>query len=407
MALQVPSTAAGAGASPPPRPYFKEVLAVSAAAGRQYANRFSGRILPSYDEQVAKTLGSKAQNPLIYRLPGEGDDAALLLGYRQAMMKLDPAAATAWGKQFSAYQAYKADPAGKAVVSPYPLGVILGNRVNVLAPIAYGEGTREYWDHQYDFTFRIQETKNPDELVPDTTPESEGGAWGGWNPVKLRQALPRTHPSLFLTKIIYGNPADPTEGSAHAMLCIFFPRELTGDGNVLDIVSTYPLTGAEQKGFGQVVQARTMFQDRDLIALTRGEKDAMFSATKTPPAALTPLFVNDVTQQLAGRRGDPYNLQEEDPRTGHCFAWMCAIAKNLVKEAPESYWRGSLKERMNFYGKYLYPYLSERHTGDAAIEMWRDVRAFIASGFSAGGRRRKTFRKKRRGSRKTRKISQK
>lgn len=396
----------GAGSGGTPHQYFKEVLETSAASGRQYAARFSGRILPSYDTQVAETLGSKTQNPLIYRLPGEGDDAALLLGYRQAMLKLYPAAATAWGKQFSAYQAYKENPAGKAEVPPYPLGVILGNRVNVLAPIAYGEGSREYWDHQYDFTFRIQQTKNPDEFVPDTTPESEGGVTGGWNPVKLRQALPRTHASLFLTKIIYGNPEDPTEGSAHAMLCIFFPAELTGDGNVLDIVTTYPLTGAEQRGFGQVVQARTMFQDRDLIALTREERGAMFAATKNPPSGLPKLFVNDVTEQLAGRRGDPYNLQEEDPRTGHCFAWMCAIAKNLVTDAPESYWKAPLKARMEFYGKHLYPYLSENHTGDAAIEMWTDVRSFIASGYS-GGRRRKTYRKKRRGSRKTQKMSRK
>lgn len=397
-----------AGSGDPRRPYFKEVLRVSAASGREYATRFSGRILPSYDEQVAETLGSKAQNPLIYRLPGEGDDAALLLGYRNALLGLDPPAARAWGDHFTAYQTYKADPSKfPSPVPPYPLGVVLGNRVNVLAPIAYGPSSSEYWDHQYDFTFRIQQTKNPDEFVPDTTPESEGGLSGGWNPVKLRQALPRTHASLFLTKIIYANPEDPTEGSAHAMLCIFFPAELTGDGNVLDIVTTYPLTGAEQRGFGQVVQARTMVQDRDLIALKPAEKDAMFAATKTPPASGLPdLFVNDVTQRLAGRRGDPYNLQEDDPRTGHCFAWMCAIAKNLITEAPESYWRASLDGRMEFYGKHLYPYLSERHTGEGAIEMWKDVRAFIASGYS-GGRRRRTFRKKRRGSRKTRKSSRK
>lgn len=357
--------------------YFTDVLSTSAAAGRTYASRVSGRILPSYDEHVVETLGSRAQNPLVHRLPGEGDDAALLLGYRNALLSHDPVAHTAWGKQFKTYQTSTAE-------SPsYPLGVILNRRVNVLAPIAYGDRS-EYWDHQYDFTFRIAETKNPDEFVPDTSDDTPGG----WNPVKLRQALPRTHASLLLTKIIYGTPDDPTEGSAHAVLCIFFPGDLTGDGNVLDIVSTYPLTGAEHQGFKQIVQARTMFADRDLRALTREERDAMFSASKTPPASgLPPLFINDVTERLAGRRRDPFNLQEEDPRTGHCFAWICSIAKQLVLTAPDAYWRAPLKARLEFYGTSLYPSLMETSTGDKAIAMWDDVRSFVARGY-AGGRRR-------------------
>jgi hypothetical protein len=372
-----------------PPTFFKDVLGASVASGRRYASRFSGRILPSYDEQVADTLDTKNRNPLVYRLPGEGDDAALLFGFRSALLSQDPPAAAAWEEEFRTYREKGAPP--------YPLGVLLRNRVNVLAPIAYGSKSREYWDHQYDFTFRIHRVKNPDEFVPDMSDEMTGG----WNPVKLRQALPRTHASLFLTKIIYGNPEDPTEGSAHGMLCIFFPAEMTGDGNVLDIVSTYPLTGAEHQGFKQVVQARTLFQDRDLIALTRDEKDTLFSATKTPPTSeLPPLFINDVTEQLAGRRGDPYNLQKDDPRTGHCFAWMCAIAKNLILEAPESYWAAPMQDRMEFYRKHLYPYLSERNTGSGAIEMWKDIRAFIEKGYT-GGRRRRTYRKKRNVSRKS------
>jgi hypothetical protein len=362
-------------------PFFKEILETSASAGRRYASRFSGRILPSYDKQVAETLGTKAKNPLVYRLPGEGDDAALLLGYRNAMLSQDPAAASVWGQKF---QEYRTNP---DIFPPYPLGVILRNRVNFLAPIVYGTES-EYWDHQYDFTFRIQNTKNLDEFVPDTSKDFAGG----WNPVKLRQALPRTHPSLFLTKIIYANPNDLTEGSAHAMLCIFFPGELTGDGNVLDIVSTFPLTGGEHQGFKQIVQARTMFQDRDLIDLTSEERSKMFSATKTPPLSGLPmLFVNDVSRQLSTRTDMPYNLQENDPRTGHCFSWMCAIAKKLILEAPESYWKSSLKARMKFYGD-LYFFFLLNYTGENAKIRWNDVRSFIASGYS-GGRRRRTYRK--------------
>lgn len=287
-------------------------------SGRPYAVRVPTRIHTAYHHE--------SRTPLSYRLPGEGDESALLAGYRMALMKTDPRA-----EGFC------------------PL---LQNRAHVLFPISPSPQS-EYWHHQYD-------------LVIDHGTRSL--------PVKVRQALSQTHPSLLLTKIIYADPENPAEDSAHVVLALYVPPRM-GNGHVVDLVSTYPLEHTDIEAYRHVFSARLMFAEKEWKELTESEKRKVCRGSAQSPS----VFVNDVTANLAGRRGTPFVLQDIDPNTGHCFAWMLMIANRLIYGAPRAFWRMPMHRRMRWYRTSLYPRL-EPHKGLHAIEMWKQIREWIAQG---------------------------